>query len=272
MVTEEPPPLWHQRGLRLGFGPNICWICRPFRGKPTHDEWLALIDRIYRLRTENGLGLAVIDPLAAFLPGHDENTASSILTALMPLRRLTGAGMAVLSSHHPRKKGGLDGLAVRGSGALPGFVDILMELGRCHGADRSRRRRLTSLSRFEETPQHRIIELNAAGTDYFCVDDIEKEALSQGWPNLSLTLQRPRRKVTRQEVLDFWPPNVPKPSAVSVWRWLDRAVETGDVLCEGEGTRGDPFLYWLPGAEEVWQRDPLGLLNDPPVILGPSLT
>src|SRR5438309_2264725 len=86
--------------------------------------WLA---DVQALRRDVGIDLFVIDPLAAFLPG-DENNAAAILAALSPLRRLTDAGLAVELLHHPRKEGSADGRWARGSGALLGFVDVLIEM------------------------------------------------------------------------------------------------------------------------------------------------
>src|SRR5262249_13197903 len=101
--------------------------------------------------------------LAAFLPGSDENHAPSVLEALAPLRRLTSAGMAVLL-HHPRKAGGTDGRAARGSGALCGFADVLIEMGwRRAAGPTSRARRLRAWSRYRGAPPDLLIELNAEG-------------------------------------------------------------------------------------------------------------
>jgi hypothetical protein len=260
VVSEEPPALWYERGLRVGFGRNVCWLCRPFASKPTAAEWEGLIQCLADLREEHRLDLAVIDPLASFLPGRDESSAGGMLAALLPLRRLTAAGMAVLLLHHPRKHGGPDGMSSRGSGALTGHADILIEMGWCPGSEPDdRRRRLRAFARFDETPPERVIELNAAGNDYTPVP--AEESFGQGWPLLDTILRAARGKRTRQEVVDAWPPGAPRPGPVSVWRWLDRAVSAGRVLRDGAGTKGDPFLYWLPGMDEVWQRDPLGLLK-----------
>ena len=67
-----------------------------------------------------------------------------MLDALAPLRRLTSSGMAVLLLHHPRKEASADGRAARGSGALSGFADVLVEMAPRRGAgptSRVRRRR-----------------------------------------------------------------------------------------------------------------------------------
>src|SRR5262249_19709625 len=75
VVSEESPLHWLQRSRPLGFGDHVRWLCRPFKGRPRPDEWLALLDDLLRQRAHDGLDLVVIDPLAAFLPGGDENRA-----------------------------------------------------------------------------------------------------------------------------------------------------------------------------------------------------
>ncbi len=51
-----------------------------------------------------------------------------MLAALLPLQRLTNRGVSVLVQHHPRKRDTAAGLAARGSGALSGFTDVLVEM------------------------------------------------------------------------------------------------------------------------------------------------
>src|SRR4051812_26287691 len=99
VVSEESPALWVERGRRLDFGPRAQWLCRPFVRKPSAEQWHGLIAELVR-SAESG-GLVVIDPLAAFLPGADENNASAMLDALAPLHALTNHGAAVLLLHHP---------------------------------------------------------------------------------------------------------------------------------------------------------------------------
>src|SRR5437868_8518404 len=70
VVSEEAPAHWLRRAEKLGIGNHVCWLCRPFRGKPTRPEWLALLDRLLALRRTHGIELVAIDPLAMFLPGR----------------------------------------------------------------------------------------------------------------------------------------------------------------------------------------------------------
>jgi len=107
---------------------HVCWLCQPFLGKPTREQWLRLLDDVLRLRQEAGLDLSVVDPLAAFLPGSDENHAATVLQAVSPLRRLTAAGMAVLLQHHPRKASSADGRAAPRQRRPDGLRDVLVEM------------------------------------------------------------------------------------------------------------------------------------------------
>jgi hypothetical protein len=257
LITEEGQLLWFRRGQKLAFDDHIRWFCRPFQGRPQPDEWQDLIDYLAELRARDGLDLVVIDPLASFLPSRDENSAAGMLDALAPLQRLTAAGVAVLLIHHPRRRDSAEGQAARGSGALLGFVDVVVEM---HWFDRpaatERRRRLVAFSRHEETPPSLVIEWTADGTDYVAHGDAAAEHYRSGWDVLRAVLEDAPRKLTRQEVLEEWPPDHPRPDPATVWEWLERAVELGQVLRDGRGRKNDPYRYWLPGQEgkEHWRQ------------------
>jgi hypothetical protein len=256
-VSEEPPAHWVRRGEKLAFGEHVRWFCQPFRGKPSPAEWQALLDHLATLHARERLDLVVIDPLAAFLPGRDENGAAAVLEALLPLRRLTALGVSVLVLHHPRKREAPAGQAARGSGALAGYADVLVEMHwYARGAEGDRRRRLRAWSRHEETPPALVIELNADGTDYAALGDFEQEEFGQGWRLLRLVLEAARGKLTRAEILAGWP-GEPRPDATTLWRWLERAAAGGLLHREGRGKKHWPFRYWLPGQEEKWRADPL---------------
>ena len=271
VVSEESRELWAQRGEQFDFGRHVCWLCRPFTHKPNTKEWEDLIARLVGLGTEHDLTLVVIDPLIAFLPGRDENSAAAIMAALLPLRRLTAAGIAVLLLHHPRKGRAQDGQLSRGSGALSGHVDVLIEWNWCDNpAPKDRRRRLRAFSRFGESIPEQVIELDTAGTNYIAHGP--SDALAVSWPGLDVVLTRTRHRMTRPEILADWPPEHERPSPNTLWRVLEQAGAAGRMKRDGTGTRADPFVYWLTGQEEVWQRDPLGLLNEPATFQSEGLT
>jgi hypothetical protein len=164
--------------------------------------------------------------------------------------------MSVLLSHHPRKGKTLPGQAARGSGALPSFVDIIIEMGYySQPDDLDRRRRLLAFSRHEETPRHLLIELQADGTDYVVLQSGLEAALGDSWPALLDVLSDACTKLTRQEILDRWPPDYSKPDSSTLWRWLGRAVAQGLARQLGTGRPGDPFRYWLPARELMMRPD-----------------
>jgi hypothetical protein len=180
-----------------------------------------------------------------------------MLDVLLPLQALTRLGVAVLVLHHPRKAASAPGRMARGTGALSGSVDILVELELVGGAaDDDRRRRLSGFSRHRATPRRVVIELTADGADYVSLGEDVGHEFEDNWPVLSGVLEDASQKLTRAEVLAQWPADFVRPSAVVLWRWLDRAVKDGRVLVEGTGRRNHPFKYWLDGMEEVWKTDP----------------
>jgi hypothetical protein len=260
VISEEPRQLWEIRGRRLDFADHVGWFCRPFPGKPSAPAWRSLVERIAGLRAERGVSLAVIDPLAAFLPGKSENDAPSMLEALAPLQRLTSLGMAVLVLHHPRKQESAPGTAPRGSGALLGHADILIEMRACpRAADGDRRRRLHAFSRYDETPRERLIELSSDGLDYSCLGTFEQGEFAADWEILRGILAAASRKLTCPEILRSWPATRSADRA-SIYRWLNRAVDLGFACRDGRGRRRHPFRYWLTGQEDRWRTNPASFL------------
>ncbi len=109
-----------------------------------------------------GARLLVVDTLPqwAGLIGDAENSAGEVLEALVPLQRIAAEGVAIVINVHSRK-GGLAELA-RGSSALAGVVDILMQL-RPDARLGDNVRVIEALGRIEETPRERAVELTRKG-------------------------------------------------------------------------------------------------------------
>jgi hypothetical protein len=255
VISEESPTKWFERSRCLTFGDHLSWFCRPFRGKPSMDEWLALLDQVGRLHDQHHLDLLVVDSLANLTPMRSENDAGEMLQTLLPLQRLTSRGMGVLLPHHPHKGAIVPGQAARGSGALSGYVDIIIEMQRIsnrHTLDR--RRRLRSYSRHDTTPANWVIELNADGTDYLTLGTSAEPQFETGWPILKSILEKAEGPLTRLEILHAWPGPAAPPARKTLWRWLDLALKEEWVLRRGEGTRNHAFTYQLPGMVQKWQE------------------
>lgn len=251
VVSEESESLWLDRGRRTPFGPDVRWVCRPFIAKPTRSEWLALVVHLAKM-TARKPTLIVFDPLAMVLPGFDENNAGTMIDALAPLRQFASAGHAVLLLHHPRKGRTLE---PRGSGAVTGLVDILIEMdGSPNEEKHPNRRWLRARGRIDGVIRERLIELNAEQTDYLAID-AAAEDLTDGWPVIEWILSDATSKCTRQQILNGWPEMREKPHPASLWKWLESASSDGRVERDGEGRPHKPFRYWLRSREKHFRPD-----------------
>jgi hypothetical protein len=248
IVSEERLERWHRRNESLRFGDNLMFFCRAGQMRTTAEQWEGLISHLAALRTQEGVGLVVIDPLAPFLPGASENLASAIRTVLEPLEQLTAAGQAVLLVHHPRKGKSAPGQAARGSGALSAFVDVVLEMRLPAGnGPLGRRRRIQSWSRFEATPRRRIIELSEDGKSYSHIDLEPSSQVRSQTASIALRLLKNKpRGLTSDQLLKEWPAILKKPNRMTLWRVLDEAVRTGELVRVGTGYRNDPFCFYLP--------------------------
>jgi hypothetical protein len=167
VIAEESARLWAGRRDKLGIGDNVLFDIRPFKGRPTLAEWEQYIEHVADLVRRHEIVLVCIDTLQSVSPADDENDAMKVIAALTPLHMITEAGAGLLIVHHPRKSDGTEGQASRGSGALPGFVDIIVEMRRPrNGEANTRKRELTAYSRFDDTPTELVIDLAEDGMSY----------------------------------------------------------------------------------------------------------
>lgn len=253
VISEEPRSLWADRCRKFDFGGKLCLFPQPFPHLPSAEQWQRLMDRVGELQAEHGIDLLVIDSLTHFL--RAENVARGVLDLLMPVRALTARGLAALFMHHPRRQGG-QGVAGRGHGALHTEIDISIEMR--HAGDNldSRARRFFCLSRHAETPRHFVFELNADGADY-TVLPADEDGFNEHWDVLRMVLEDAPQKLTRQDILDEWPADFPKPSGVTLWKWLTSALKDRLIQVEGTGRKRDALRYWVAAAEARWRENPL---------------
>jgi hypothetical protein len=263
IVSEESHEDWEGRSQHLGLTGHVCVISRPFRTVPSQADWQQLLDYIAELHQKSRFDLLVIDPLASLLPGNCESHAKPMLAAILPLRDLCAScRLAGLLLHHPRKKESKAGQRSRGTGALSGVADILLELEYVSSPEESDRRRLLlGWSRQSATPRRQVIELNPAGTDYHSLGDLEEMVYARAWPALATILSDATEKMTREQIQSAWTTDsvvglgIPTPSGMTFYRWLERAVEEKRVNRQGTGHKGEPFRYWLPGQEAKWDEE-----------------
>jgi hypothetical protein len=255
VITEEGVNLWLKRLNRHGIGDWVSFAFHPFVRKPLPRQWELLLADLAELHRRRPIDLLVLDPLVAVLPGQEECSGVAMTDTLRPLRELAALGPGVLILHHPRKGLSMGGQGARGTGVLPAFVDILMEM---HWpgppSTDTRRRRLTAWSRHDETPRRLLMELSDDGTDYTVVPDDRGEMDYPNdtvWRTVESLLRNSdsERGLTRRELLDRWPGGGEAPPGdTPLYRRLCAMLQTGRLTRSGRGQRFSPYRYRLAEA------------------------
>lgn len=167
VLSEEAPSTIRSKRQRFGGSDAYAAFLTRSSAFPPRPLRVVIEESVRKAR-ETGADMIVVDTWAiwAHLAKDAEKDAGATQEALEPLLWAAGQGFAVLVVHHMKKADGEDGTSVRGSSALLGTIDILIELRR-FGADaaegpadgRSGKRALKTLGRYEECPEEVIVEL-----------------------------------------------------------------------------------------------------------------
>ena len=141
-------------------------------------KWEDVVVLARRKAAAVGAGVLIVDTLGQFsgVRGDGENSSGSALVVMEPLQAAAADGLAVLVSRHDRKSGGDVGDSGRGSSAYAGAVDVVLHLQRLPGdrEGKERQRLLEAISRFEETADNTLIELNGEEPyEYRAIGDVE---------------------------------------------------------------------------------------------------
>jgi hypothetical protein len=145
---------------------------------------------------------------------------------------------------HERKSGGEVSDAARGSSAAGGVADVLMSLRKPDGNHPETMRKISSISRFPETPTEIVIDWTL-DNEYAVID---------GNSN-AVTRDRDTRKI-----LDVLPFFADQAKTVKLLReqtgesesTIRRALRELHAVLSGSGEKGDPFKYHRrePGRHE----------------------
>lgn len=185
---------------------------------------------------QHGAGLLVFDTISRFWNVEDEDDAAEQNQRLNPLMALVRIyNMAGLVIHHTRKSRGAEGRAVRGSNALPAASDIIVEFGRMSPWDNTSRRRIDTLSRFGETPEHVVAELDDGYhiTEAGTAQEADIIRLVTDVPGITATDLVEEVGVSERQIQ----------------RLLSHMVGRGVLARTGSGASSSPFRYTLAGED-----------------------
>lgn len=158
ILSEESKTQWVERREELSLQLPIYVLPNPLKIKPSYRDWVRWLEWIKEYCKKQQIEFVIIDTVSEFWSVNDENKATEVTQALMPLNFLTEDNIAVLLVHHFRKSGGTQGTAARGSGALSSKVDIIVDFTRYEDSEETTKRKLSCLSRFDETPKEIVLD------------------------------------------------------------------------------------------------------------------
>jgi predicted transcriptional regulator len=240
LLTEERMPTLREKIERFGLNESVTLLLRSHL--PADYDWTQVVETAVKVAKDRNAGVLVVDVFDkwAKIRGEQENTSGAVLEALAPLDGAVGAGLAVVIVTHQRKAAGKHGEAVRGTNALVGGVDVVLELERVKGDSSSDVRILRAESRFEDTEPELALRLGQDG-----YEDLGNEAV----------VRTDRERAQVREALSPDPQTVDELAELAdlpagiVRRRLNELVDDGIAQREGAGKRGDPHKFLSSGPD-----------------------
>jgi hypothetical protein len=203
-------------------------------------DWPTIVAEAVDYCRDQGLGVLVVDSWDKWsgLGGDAENSSGAVNDALVPLSLAAAAGLAVIVIHHQRKSVGDHGDAVRGSNAITGNVDIIVELERVKGDDLVNTRVLRATSRFRSTPETLVMSLTESG--YVAKGDLESVNAEVERAKVEGTLEAAGEPMTLDALSEAT--DIPKGT---VGKRVGELMEADRVRRTGAGVKGDPYRHFL---------------------------
>jgi hypothetical protein len=205
--------------------------------KPT---WIELVEATVAEAERTGAGMIVIDTLSFWgaLPAEREKDAGAAQDLMEPLVRAARADLAVLLVHHGRKGGGEDGEGVRGSTAIAGAADIILELERPRENATPHQRVLLALSRYPQTPGALMFDHDAATGAWGVLGEAEdRSGAGKAQRRAEVLGALGSDELTRADLTDLL-------GDAREWKsTLDELVGEGAVERSGAGKKGDPHRW-----------------------------
>ena len=207
--------------------------------------WAQIITEAVRYAKAKGATVLVVDTFAQFakLTGDKENSAGASLEAMRPLQNARDEELAVLIIRHERKGGGAVTESGRGSNAISGAVEIVLQLKRPEGSHPSTHRKIEALSRFEETPSELTISLTDG--EYEVLGESGAVAVPMAMNRVLESLDSaPDGKLNLKQLESAT--CIPRTTLQAA---IDQLESDGQMKRSGSGRKNDPRVYQKNAAE-----------------------
>jgi predicted ATP-dependent serine protease len=205
-------------------------------------KWEEVVLEATRYCRAHGIGVIVIDTADKWtgLRGDAENSAGAVNEVIQPLAFIAASGLAVVIVSHQRKSGGEHGEAVRGSNAITGAVDVVLELER------------VSLN-LENGRSTRVLR---ADSRYGCTEPEVVLTLGEDGYEAQGSTEAVRENEERRRIIDALTGRTEALNAEELHQETEIAESTvrrrcqaltddGGLLREGRGVKGDPHRWIL---------------------------
>jgi hypothetical protein len=246
VLTEEMETIWEDRLKAMSLPAEIMGQSTPFDSKPTIERWTRFLEEaVAPWCQDNGVGLVILDTLAGLGPAEKESDNSEVAKYMAPLRCLNKLGIAVLVCHHH----GWEGEHSRGASALPGYVDVIIDMYRDPRLNKKTRRRKVQVEgRLRNMLDEMTIELSADGSSYDVVETTHTSPpIKQTIEAILDSLAPPSDGWTIEGILAHWP-GASKPGAKSL---QNKVVQAGWQKVQGTGNKKTPARYYRPIAPSL---------------------
>lgn len=255
-LTEQTPGPFREALARANLLARGVELRIVFRGDVAGMPWQKLVAAVVTDARRDGYGLLVVDTLGKLAGIKEENDAGEGGRVMAPLQDAAHAGMSVLVCRHERKGGGDVGESGRGTSAISGDVDVILQLRRPEGNQPKTRRVIESLSRYTETPEKVVVELTDE-EGFVLLGDEEAVTLADALRKVSAHLHgefEQKAFWTLDELVDAC-----DMTRAAVQRALREMERRKEIQRSGKGRKGDPFRYTL--AQEKDSAHTYGLLG-----------
>jgi len=203
------------------------------RHQAEESSWPDAIAQAVHYCHQKGIRLLVVDTFDKWAPlsGDAENSSGAVIEVLQPLLLAAASGLAVLIITHQRKAEGRYGEGVRGSNALTGAVDIIIELER-RSSIPAHARLLVAVSRFDSTPDELTLALDEDG--YQALGSTA-DAIASGERDRILAALHECGSATREELAEV--------TGIPAGTIRKRIAGVAAVEVSGRGVKGDPHRF-----------------------------